>query len=168
MVDEFGDDAGLSPLTANARGWPCLRQFSVFMENRVGRLHELFQRLERYDLRVIAMSVLDSADFSTVRVIVNDADRARELFKLSNFTTIETDVLGVMLPDDDKPLLHVCLALLEAELNIQYMYPLLYRRGRQGSIAMCVDDIDLATRTFEKKGHQLLTESDLLQDEEFF
>ena len=79
----YGSDVPIESMTSRDHGWPCLRQFCVFMENRVGRLHELFQILERNDLRIIAMSVVDTADFSTVRLMVDDADRARELFTLS-------------------------------------------------------------------------------------
>jgi len=164
----YGDDSTMAPMTARSRGWPCLRQFCVFMENRVGRLHELFQVLERNELRVIAMSVVDSADFSTLRLMVDDADRARELFKLSNFTWFENNVVGVCLPDDPQPMVRVCLALMQAELNIQYTYPLLYRRGGRGAIAISVDDVDIAMQILRDRGLEIITEDDLKDDDHYF
>ncbi|MCG6157023.1 acetolactate synthase [Rubinisphaera margarita] len=158
----------MTPMTARSRGWPCLRQFCVFMENRVGRLHELFQVLERNELRVIAMSVVDSADFSTLRLMVDDADRARELFKLSNFTWFENNVVGVCLPDDPQPMVRVCLALMQAELNIQYTYPLIYRRGGRGAIAISVDDVDIAMQILRDRGLEIITEDDLRDDDHYF
>jgi hypothetical protein len=168
MSGSYGDDVDTSPLTARDQAWPCLRQFSVVLENRVGKLHELFLLLEKNDLTIIAMSVIDSADFSTVRLMVNNADRARELFKLNGMTFLETDVLGIVLPEETQPLIKICIALMQVEMNIHYMYPLLYRSGRQGAIAIHVDNIDLATTTLKKKGHQLISESDLQMDDEFF
>jgi len=164
----YGGDLPVEPMTARNQGWPCLRQFCVFMENRVGRLHELFQVLERNDLRVIAMSVVDSADFSTVRLMVDDADRARELFTLSQFTWFENDVLGVCLPNDSQPLVKVCMALVQAELNIHYAYPLLFRRGGRGSIAIGVDDVEAAQEILKERGLEIITEDDLNDDDNYF
>ena len=164
----YGGDLPVEPMTARNQGWPCLRQFCVFMENRVGRLHELFQVLERNSLRVIAMSVVDSADFSTVRLMVDDADRARELFTLSQFTWFENNVLGVCLPNDDQPLVKVCLALVQAELNIHYAYPLLFRRGGRGSIAIGVDDVEAAQEILQDRGLEIITEDDLNDDDNSF
>ncbi|HBN74540.1 acetolactate synthase [Rubinisphaera italica] len=164
----YGEDVPVAPMTARGKGWPCLRQFCVFMENQVGRLHELFRLIERNELRVIAMSVVDSADFSTVRLMVDDADRAREIFSLSNFNWFENDVVGVCLPDDPQPLVRVCLALMQAELNIRYTYPLLFRRGGRGAIAISVDDIDQATKILKDRGLEIITEDDLKDDDNYF
>ncbi len=163
-IDFGGEQGGLDAMTARSHDWPCLRQFSVFMENRVGHLHQLFQTLERHDLKIIALSVVDSVDFATVRLMVNDADRARELFQLSHFSVFEKDMLGVLLPDDPQPMLRICLALMQAELNIHYTYPLLFQKNGKGAIALCVDDIDTATHLLEQKGHSIITEGDLHDD----
>lgn len=164
----YGSDVPVEPITSRDQGWPCLRQFCVFMENRVGRLHELFKALERNNLRVIAMSVVDSADFSTVRLMVDDADRAREIFALSQFTWFENNVLGICLPDDPQPMVRVCLALMQAELNIHYTYPLLFRRSGRGAIAVGVDDIDMAQEILKERGLEIITEDDLKDDDNYF
>lgn len=164
----YGDDSAVDAKTARGEAWPCLRQFSVFMENRVGGLQELFRLLERHDLRIIALNVVDSFEFSSVRLMVDQADRAKELFDLSNFTVLETDVVGVQISEDPQPLLQICLGLMEVELNIHYMYPLLYRRGGHGAIAFHVDDIDLAMNTLKAKNHIIITENDLMDDDEYF
>jgi len=160
-----GDDIGIAPMTARGRNWPCLRQFCVFMENRVGRLNELLRHIERTDLRVVALSVVDTEDFAVARIMVDNTDRAREIFALNNFTVIENDILGVILPDDPQPFVSIFMAMVSAELNISYTYPLIYRRARNGAIAVHVDDIDQATHILSGLGHTLLTEQDLLEDD---
>ena len=85
---------------------------------------------------------------------------------LSSSTVFETDLIGVEMPDDPQPYVKICLALLQAELNIHYTYPLLYHGRGRGSIALYVDDIDLGLRTLAEKGHRTITENDL-QDETF-
>ena len=124
MGGEARTDAG----TLRGRDWPCLRQFGIFMENRVGTLHELLRHIERHDLRVMALTIVDSVDFSVARLMLNNYERASELFKLSDFKFFETDLIGVELSKDAQPFVKVCLALLQAEINIHYTYPLLYRR----------------------------------------
>jgi hypothetical protein len=163
-----GSGESTEAVTARGRQWPTLRQFAVFLENRVGRLHDLLRRFESHDIRVVALSIANSVDCAFVRIMVNDADRGREVLKLSNFPFAEIDLIGVELPDGSQPFVQICLALLQAELNVHYTYPLLYHRSGRGAIALYVDDIDLALRTLEDKGLSIVTESDLLLDDDMF
>ncbi|HWL07392.1 MAG TPA: acetolactate synthase [Planctomicrobium sp.] len=169
MPSDFSDDDDnvVSPLTMRGRDWPCLRQFCVFMENRVGRLHELLRQIEQHDLRIVALSIVDTIDFAVARIMVNDSDRVREILSLTNFTVIESDILGVELPDEHDPFGTIFRQLVAAEINITYTYPLLYRRSRRGAIAVHVDDIDAARQILTDQGQHLLSENDLLTDEFF-
>lgn len=168
MAGGFSEGVGTAQATMRARDWPCLRQFCVFMENRVGRLHELLRHLEQHDLRVVALSIVDSVDFAVARLMVDNSDRARDLFALSNFTVMENDIIGVELPDDPQPFMQVFITLLAAELNINYTYPLLYRRRGRAAIALHTDDIDQASQVLQQTGLRLVTEGDLQDDDEYF
>lgn len=168
MSMDFGEGKQLTPSTIRGRDWPCLRQFGVFFENRVGQLHELLRVLEKDDLRIVGMSVADSIDYAVTRLIVDQYERAQEIFELSNFNTFETDIIGVELPHDTQPFLKICTALLQGEVNLQYAYPLLYRKHGRGAIAVYVDDIDAGIALLREKDFTLLTEGDLLNEDEFF
>ena len=163
-TDNYGGDNSVGLETRAEIRWPTLIQFCVFLENRVGRLHDLLRTIERYDLRVVALSIVDSVDFSVARLMVDDADRARELFDLSNWNYMENELIGVLLPDDPQPYLKICLCLLGAELNIHYTYPLNFRRDGRGTIAIHVDDLNQAHDVLEDGGHTLISESDLRDD----
>jgi hypothetical protein len=167
MSSGFAGGLSTDPATLRGRDWPCLRQFCVFMENRVGRLHEMFRQVERHDLRVIGLSVVESVDFAVARVIVDNADRARELFQLAGLTVAETDVVGVELPPTSQPFVSIFTALVSAELNIHYTYPLLHRRQGRGAIVLHVDDVDQATQILSAADFRLITEGDLLDDDEY-
>lgn len=167
MSMDFGGGSVMDPSTMRGRNWPHLRQFCVFLENRVGRLHQLLRHLESHDLRVMALSIVDSVDCAIVRLMLDNYERAHELFELSPFTVVETDVVGVELPDVPQPYVTICLALLQAEVNIQYSYPLLYRRSKRGAIVLSVDNIDLSQKTLTDAGHRILSEDDLLEDDAF-
>lgn len=165
MSTDFGGGAAAStdPKTGRGRGWACLRQFSVFMENRVGNLADLMRHIESVDVRVVALAIVDSVDCVVVRIIVNNYERGHELFELSGLTYFETDVIGVELPDEPQPFVEVCRPLLRAEVNIHYAYPILYGKKR-GAVAIYVDDIDQALRALESSELKVVTEHDLSDD----
>jgi hypothetical protein len=152
--------------TLRARNWPCLRQFCVFLENRVGRLNDLMRHVETIDVKVLALSIVDSVDFANVRLIFSNADRAREKLELSNFLFSENDVVGIELPDGEMPFTTVCSALVKAEVNIHHAFLLRRGRGARAAVAMYVDNVDLALHTLEEAGLRVLTEGDL-EDETF-
>jgi hypothetical protein len=162
----FGGKSATDPSTARGRDWPCLRQFGVFVENRVGQLHSLLRHLETQDIRVMALSIADSVDYAIVRIVLDNYERGKEIFSLSNFTVFENDLVGVELPNDPQPYVKICLALLQAEINVHYTYPLLYRGHGRGAIALYVDDVDMALKTLSDKGHRIVTENDLKNDDE--
>lgn len=167
MTKHSGGGDLVEPETLRARNWPCLRQFCVFLENRVGRLNDLMRHMETIDVRVLALSIVDSVDFANVRIIFNNADRAREKLELSNFLFNENDVVGVELPEGDMPFTAVCTALVKAEVNIHHAFLLRYSKHGRPAVAMYVDDCDLALKTLDEAGHHVITEGDL-EDDGFF
>lgn len=153
--------------TMRGRAWPCLRQFCIFLENRVGRLNDLMRQVESLDTRVLAISMVDSVDFAMVRLIFNNSDRAREKLELSGFLFTESDVVGVALPEGAMPFHEICSTLVKAEVNIHHAYPLLYRKQGYGAVAIYVDDVDTALNVLHAAKLRVLTESDLMDDDEF-
>lgn len=164
----YGEDSPIEPATAHGRSWPCLRQFGVFMENRVGYLHDLLRQIERHDLRIAALSIVDSVDHAVARLVVNNYERALELLEFSNAHKFETDVIGVALPDSDQPLMSIYGSLMSAELNVHYTYPLQYRVNGRGAVVVYVEDVDEGLRVLKESGHDLVTEADLLADDDFY
>ena len=71
-----------------------VRQFSVFMENRVGRLHDLNALLGNNEVHVMAITVLDTTDNAIVRLIVDDPDKARAILAREDFPYHEADILA--------------------------------------------------------------------------
>lgn len=160
-----GLGAGIADATARDHDWPCLRQFCVFLENRLGRLRDLLRIFEKHDLRIIALSINDSHDCATARIMLSSYDRGREILSLSGFAYFEGDIIGVELPEGHQPFAMICGSLLQAEVNIHYTYPLLYRGQGRGAIAISVDDLDMAIKVLAERGHRLITEDDLLLEE---
>ena len=153
----------MPPQTSGGAGYerPTVRQFTVFLESRVGKLMKLLNALGEAGLRVNALAVEESADAALVRVIVSDSDDCRKCMREEQFSFSETDVLAVEVPPDDRhPLISVCTALLGAEINIHHAYPLLRSREKP-AMALYVDDPTLAARVLMRRNFTILGESDL-------
>lgn len=138
------------------------------MENKVGALQNMLRCVERSDLHIIGLSIVDSADCSIARLVTDNYERTRELLEFSRLTKFESDIIGVMLPEADQPHTRICSSLMTAELNVQYVYPLMYRRNGRGSIAVYVDNVDEALRVLKEQDYDLVTEDDLLEYDQFF
>jgi hypothetical protein len=109
----------------------------------------------------MALSVIDSADCSIMRIILSDPERAHETFELAKVPFLESDLLVVQLPDAPQPLAEICKALLAAEINIHYAYPLMLSPRGQPALALHVDSHETAVATLQRGGFTILTEGDL-------
>jgi hypothetical protein len=147
--------------TARGRDWPSVRQFSVFLENRVGALMDMVRKFEASENRILALSVVDSADCSIVRIVLSDPERACETFHLAGLPYLESNLLVVRLPQGTQPIAQICKALLAAEINIHYAYPLLVGPNIRPALAIHVDDQDAALASLQKQGLETYTEYDL-------
>jgi hypothetical protein len=154
-----GSEVGYS--TARGRDWPSVRQFNVFVENRLGGLLNVVRRFETSDNRIVSLTVIDSADCAIIRIVLKDPERALEVFKLANLPVTESDLLVVQLPDGQQPLLQICKALLAAEINIDYAYPLLIGAQGNAALALHVEDHESAAAMLTRQGFILYTEGDL-------
>ena len=159
-----GSSIGFS--TARGRDWPSVRQFNVFVENRVGNLLSVVRHFEATDIRIVSLTVNDSADCAIIRMVLSNPERAREIFERHKLPITESDLLVVELPDTQQPLVQICKALLAAEINIHYAYPLLVGPHGKAALALHVEDHETAVTTLTGLGFTLFTETDLEGDGE--
>lgn len=162
MSIDGGARTGFS--TMRGRNYPTIRQFTVFLENRVGQLLEVVRRFEGSRVRIVALSIADSAECAFVRFLLNHPDEGREILERAGLAIIESDLIGVELPEGPQPLLEICTALLQAEVNIVQAYPLLVRPRGRPAVALMVDNIEMGLDTLASKNFTMITEADLAQD----
>lgn len=158
-----GEDSGsvVDFETARGRDYPTIRQFTLFLENRVGALMLLLRRFRGSDCRVLALNISDAADCSVVRCIVSHPENGREIFERAGLAMIESDLIAIELPSTDQPLLDVCNALLRAEINLLQTYPLMVRTQDSAIMAIMVDNIDQAQVVLATHGLKMITENEL-------
>ena len=156
-----GEGAGTDFATMRGRDYPTIRQFTVFLENRVGQLLEVVRRFEGSRVRIVALTISDSTECAIVRFLLSDPEAGREVLERAGLAIVESDLIGVELPDSPQPLLQVCTALLQAEVNITQVYPLLARPRDRAAVALMVDNIEMALDTLAAKGFTPINEDDL-------
>ena len=160
-----GEGAGIDFATARGRDYPAIRQFTVFLENRVGQLLEVVRRFEGSSVRIVGLSINDATECAFVRFVVSHPERGREILERAGLPIIESDLICVELPDVAQPLLQICATLLQAEVNIVQTYPLIYQPQGRPVLAMMVDNLEVAQETLTAKGVRMLTEEDLQSEE---
>jgi hypothetical protein len=159
------ESSGVGFATMRGRNYPAIRQFTIFLENRVGKLLEVIRRFEGSRVRIVALSISDMAESALVRLLVSHPEQGREILERAGLAIIESDLLGVEVPSGHSALLEICTALLQAEVNIIQAYPLLVRPRGHAAVALMVDNIEIAQDTLAAKGFAMITEADLQGDE---
>lgn len=146
--------------TARGRDYPTIRQFTVYLENRVGALNGLLRRFRGSQVRIMALNISDNTECSLLRVILSHPEQGREILERAGLAIIESDLIAFELPGSEQPMLDVCSALLQAEINLLQTYTLMVRKEHP-VMAIMVDNIDLAQLTLTTSGFGLITESEL-------
>ena len=153
--------------TMRGRDYPALRQFTIFLENRVGQLQEVIRKFEGSKIRIVSLSVIDSSECAFVRFLLSHPEEGREIFERAGLAIVESNLVGVELSDERHSLFEVASTLFEGEVNIVQAYPLLIRPHGKAAVALMVDELEMAQDILARRGFRLLTEADLRQEEDF-
>jgi hypothetical protein len=146
--------------TTHGFATPTAVQFSVFLDNKVGKLFDLVEAFNGSECQICALSVHEASDHAVVRLVTNRSAMARDILKREELPFAEIDVLIVEL-SKGHTLASLCLSLLSAELNIHFAYPLMLRPNGTPTIALAVDDRTLAGQILRRKEFRLFGEADL-------
>jgi hypothetical protein len=163
MSEGGGIDVGYE--TMRGRNYPSIRQFTVFLENKVGQLLEVIRRFEGTKVRIVAISINDSGECAFARFLLSHPEQGREILERAGLALIETDLIGVELPEIPQALLRVCTALLQAEVNIIQAYPVLARPHGRPVVALMVDNIEAGLEVLADKGFRIISEADLIDED---
>jgi hypothetical protein len=155
--------ASMPPETTQGFAPPTVTQFSVFLDNKVGKLLDMLEGFSTSTCRICAISVHEASDHAVVRLVTSQSSVAREILEHHRLPYSDTDVLVVEL-SAGHTLSTLCLCLLGAELNIHFAYPLMLRPNGTPTIALAVDDPTLAGQILRRKEFRLFGEADLSFD----
>src|SRR5258706_6519354 len=134
-------------------------QFSVFTPNRLGRLHDLIRLLGAKGVHVLALMVLDTTDSAIIRLVVDDPDAARDLLVREGFPFTESNLVVVEANSTD--LNRLMGALLEAELNINYLYSFIPQPDGKPLLGLSMEDNDTAEQALRRHQFRTLKQIDV-------
>lgn len=147
--------------TAEGSEYPCCRQLSVFLENRLGQLLRVTRLLEGEPVHILGLSVDASVDCAILRLLVDDPDMAHQILTDAHFALSESEVVVVELPPGERAIMTLCSALITAEININYVYTVWAGKDRRPCLVIQVDDVQSSIRVLRNSKFIVLNEHEL-------
>jgi len=138
-----------------------VRQFSLFLQNRIGSFLSLLRLMSESGVEVLGHSVHDSVDLSMVRMVVSDPETTRERFRERGVSYGEHEVLCVELPGGAGDLARCLAELLAAEVNLHFSYPLMVRPRGKAVLVVSADEPEFSEGILLKAGFQVLGQAEL-------
>jgi len=138
-----------------------VKQISVFVENKKGRLARITDVLGKGGIDLIALSIADTTNFGIMRCIVNDPEKALKLLKENDITASTTEVIVAEVVDKPGGLAYVLGLLDKADISVEYLYSFVRTPNENALILFRVEAIDRAVKALEAGGVKLLDEKDI-------
>lgn len=137
-----------------------IKQLSVFVENKQGKLVETVRAISAADINIRAMSIADTKDFGILRLIVSDNEKAIAALN-ENTVVTTTQVIAVKMDDKAGALCNILSALSESGIDVEYMYAFTASADFGAYVVVRVDDVAAAEKALGDKGIATLNESDM-------
>lgn len=134
-----------------------IKQVSVFLENKSGRLAAVTKTLADNGINIRALSIADTSDFGILRLIVSEPDRAYRVLKGEGFTVSIAEVIGVAMPDNPGGLADVLAILEQRGVDIEYLYAFVGSACPDALVICRVEKIDDAIEVLQEKGINILS-----------
>ncbi|MDD3580363.1 MAG: ACT domain-containing protein [Desulfobacca sp.] len=129
-----------------------VKQLSVFLENKAGRLAEVTKVLGDAGINIRALSLADTTDFGILRLIVDQYDQATQVLKQHGFTVGRTEVVALEVPDRPGGLASVLQILSASQINVEYMYAFVHHSGKNAVIIFRFNNLDRAIELLQQQG----------------
>lgn len=127
-----------------------VKQISIFLENKSGRLAEVTKLLGDGGINLRAMTIADTADFGILRLIAHNTERALKILEDGGFTARVTEVLGVEIPDKPGGLASVMDVFAKNEVNIEYLYVSLEKNENNAIVIFKVENIQKGMKALQE------------------
>jgi len=127
-----------------------IKQISVFLENKSGRLIRVAQALGENEINIRGLSIADTSDFGILRMIVDQPDKAINVLKEGGIMATVTEVIAMEVPDTPGGLAKVLTYMEEAGINIEYLYSFIEKPTTNAIIMMRVERINDALEVLKK------------------
>jgi hypothetical protein len=138
-----------------------IKQLSVFLENKTGRLTEMTKILSEHGINISAFSVAETADYGIIRCIVSKPEEAMQVLKDNRFSVRMTDVVCLIVPHEPGGLYHALKILSENNVAIEYMYAFAFNDA--ATVVIRSESNEHTVKVLKTNQMQLLDESDVYE-----
>ena len=138
-----------------------IKQLSVFVENRTGSLMDVTSKLTEAHINIRAVASFDTPEFAILRLIVDDAVKAKDYLTSKGFVVRVSEVIGVELEDKKGNLNNMLTILAEGKIGINYIYSFVIRDGKAPVMVFHSDDFDKAINILKEAGVKVVSEAEL-------
>jgi hypothetical protein len=138
-----------------------VKQFSIFLPNKVGAMLEIVKLLATRNTHVLALSIAEQTDSAIARIVVSDPETVENIFHEHDVAFGVCEMVVVELQEVATELSKLLAALLMAEVNMHFSYPLITRPRGLAALAMPVDDAECACKVLEGEGFKMLSQADI-------
>ena len=125
-----------------------VKQLSVFLENRQGRLGEVLQVLKDSNVNILSISLADTTEYGLLRLIVEEPEKGKDALLTAGFSAMLTDVVIIKIPHTPGSLQNMLKTVVDKEINVEYMYGLT-TEGNEASIVIKTSDLEKACHAFD-------------------
>ncbi|BAW30806.1 MAG TPA: ACT domain-containing protein [Methanothermobacter sp.] len=138
-----------------------VKQISVFLENKKGRLKKAVHALANANINIRALSIADTSEFGILRLIVPEPEKAKKVLEENNFVVKINDVIAVEVPDKPGGLDSVLGILTEADMNVEYVYAFVEKKGEKAIVVIRTEDLESGIKVLKKAKVPLLSSEDI-------
>ena len=139
-----------------------VKQLSIFIENRSGRLAAACRSLADHNINILALSLADTADFGILRMIVTDPDTGHAVLKNAGFTVVANDVLAVEVEDRPGGLARILDTLQQKRINVEYMYAFSSITTKRAALIFRFEDNEAVVQQLAEAGVNVMSRMDVL------
>jgi hypothetical protein len=133
-----------------------VKQISVLLDNTPGMLSKLTDILDKEDITAKAILAASAVERSTVRLVVNDPERAAAVLESFHFNYEVTPVLAAEIPLHPGGMNAILKNLAQADINIHYLYTTINRIGEETIVILGVDKIEEAKKVLQQNWVHLI------------
>jgi len=138
-----------------------IKQISLFVENKPGRMAKVSKTLSDANVNIRALTIAEAGDFGVIRMVVDDPEKGYKVLKDNGFTVSTTEVLAVEMKDTPGGLYTIVNALGESGVNVDYAYAFVTAKAQKAMLILRVDDIARAREALETKGIKIATKEEI-------
>ncbi|AGC68549.1 amino acid-binding ACT domain protein [Thermoclostridium stercorarium subsp. stercorarium DSM 8532] len=144
-----------------------IKQISIFLENKQGRLAEVTRILGDNGLDIRALSLADTADYGVLRLIVNDPDRAKKILTDNGFAVSVNDVIAIEIEDRPGGLAEVLAVLDKKGISIEYMYAFVNSKPNTAMVIFRVEDPESALEILKSEDVKIKSPDEVCNHNKF-